>query len=91
MMVQTFFHDTKRDDGTAITVEYYYAHGSEESYSPRYGAEGGDPPEADIICAFLSDGASDSPNLTLTDDERERIENEIYAKPPEYDDGDIYD
>jgi hypothetical protein len=90
-MAQTFFRDTKRDDGTAITVEFSYAHGSETTYSPRYGADGGDPPEAEIICAFLTDGAADSPNLDLTEDERERIENEIYAAPPEYDDSDLYD
>lgn len=48
-MPRTFFQDFKRDNGDPITVEYSFSSGSETTYSPMYGASGGDPCEVEII------------------------------------------
>lgn len=51
-MPRTFFQDFNRDDGTPITVEYSFASGSPTTYSPMYGASGGDPCEVEIVSAW---------------------------------------
>lgn len=70
--MRTFFHDFKRDDGTDVTVEYGFQGGSPTTYSPMYGADGGDAAEASIVKAF-----DDSGDVALTDAEVERAEAEI--------------
>src|SRR5690349_25006788 len=51
--MRTFFQDFTRDNGLPITVEYS-VEGSytPTTYSPRYGAEGGDFPEFTILKAW---------------------------------------
>lgn len=51
-MPQTYFQDFTKDDGTPITVEYSFSPGSETSYSPMYGAVGGDACEVEIISSW---------------------------------------
>ncbi|WP_454629691.1 hypothetical protein [Bradyrhizobium cenepequi] len=48
-MAQTFFQDFCKDNGLPVTVEYTYRPGSETSYSPAFGACGGDPCEIEIV------------------------------------------
>ncbi|TAI67629.1 hypothetical protein [Bradyrhizobium sp. Leo170] len=51
-MAQTFFQDFRKDNGFPVTVEYSYRPGSETTYSPRFGAEGGDPCDICIIASW---------------------------------------
>lgn len=88
-MGRTYYHTTKADDGSEIEVEFAYSHGSETTYSPRFGADGGDSPEVEIRTAYRTADPADAPNVTLTDAENERIEGEIYANPPEPDYGEF--
>jgi len=49
-MARTFFHDFVRDNGQPVTVEYEVDGSySPTTYSPRYGADGGDAPTFGII------------------------------------------
>lgn len=48
-MPHTHFQDFTRDDGSPVTVEYSFRGGSETSYSPLYGASGGDGCEVEIV------------------------------------------
>jgi hypothetical protein len=45
----TYFQKFTKDNGTPIEVEYSFAPGSETTYSPAYGACGGDACEVEII------------------------------------------
>lgn len=47
--MRTFFQDFTLDSGTKVTAEYSYSAGSPDTYSPRFGAEGGDPCEVSIL------------------------------------------
>jgi hypothetical protein len=51
-MTRTFFEDFTRDNGLPVTVEYSFAGGSPTTYSPRFGADGGDPCEVEIVQAW---------------------------------------
>lgn len=51
-MTATHFQDFKLDDGSPITVEYTYGAGSETTYSPMFGACGGDGCEVSILKAW---------------------------------------
>lgn len=49
-MARTFFQDFEKDDGTPITVEYSVVGShSPTTFSPNYGADGGDVPEFSIL------------------------------------------
>jgi hypothetical protein len=48
-MARTYFQKFTKDDGTPIEVEYSFASGSETTYSPAYGACGGDACEVEIL------------------------------------------
>lgn len=48
-MGATFFQDFTRDNGRPVTVEYSYSAGSETTYSPMFGACGGDGCEVSIV------------------------------------------
>lgn len=71
--------DFTRPNGDVVTVEYTFQHGSPTTYSPMYGADGGDPDECEIVKAWVNDD-----NVTLPDAERERYEEAIIADPPEW-------
>lgn len=47
--MRTFFHDFQKDNGMPVTVEFGFSAGSLTTYSPRFGADGGDPAEATIL------------------------------------------
>lgn len=51
-MAQTFFQDFNRDDGSPVTVEYSFAGGSPTTYSPAFGAVGGDGCEVEIVACW---------------------------------------
>lgn len=52
-MARTFFQDFTRDNGLPITVEYAVGGSySPTTYTPMYGADGGDAPEFSIIKAW---------------------------------------
>lgn len=68
----THFQDFKRDDGTEITVEYQVeGRNSPTTYSPMYGADGGDAAEFIILKAWRKDTEAD---VELPDAEREKYE-----------------
>jgi hypothetical protein len=48
-MPRTYFQDFIRDDGSPVTVEYSFQRGSPTTYSPMYGADGGDGCEVEIV------------------------------------------
>lgn len=48
-MPRTYFADFVKDDGRPITVEYNFASGGETTYSPLYGADGGEGCEVEIV------------------------------------------
>lgn len=73
-------YEFKRADGTEVTVRYRYSPGSPDTYSPIYGADGGDAPEVTIDSAETDAGL-----VELTDAEVEAVEEAIFADPPEYD------
>lgn len=84
-MSRTFFHKTKRADGSEITVEFgVEGSSSPTTYSPHSGASGGDAPEYSVIKAFSEETGAD---ITLDDAERERIEAEICETFVDDDDG----
>lgn len=64
-------------DGAAVPVEvdFTFRPGSAASYSPLFGADGGDPDEIEIDGAWTLDGEE----VTLTDGDRELIEQKIAA------------
>jgi len=68
-MAHTYFHDFTRESGEVVTVEYTFRPGSSTTYSPMYGADGGDADECEIVKAWV--GETD---VELPDDERERYE-----------------
>lgn len=51
-MGATYFENFARNDGSLVTVEYSYSPGSETTYSPMYGASGGDGCEVEIISSW---------------------------------------
>lgn len=65
----TYLHNFKREDGSEITVEYTFSGGSETTYSPRYGADGGDCAECCIVKAFNDEG-----DVALPTEECEKYE-----------------
>lgn len=96
-MAQTFFRDALRDDReTEIQVEIAVnSWGCEaQTYGPPESCDSGEPPEVEIIDAWLTayvgDDRADAPRITLTDAERERIELDFIENPPEPDYGDDY-
>jgi hypothetical protein len=48
-MPRTYFADFLRDDGSPVTVEFGYSPDTETIYSPRFGADGGDPAQIEIV------------------------------------------
>lgn len=82
-MAQTYFQDFIRTSGEVITVEYTYTAGSDTTYSPLYGADGGDGAEIEILKAWIEPSGED---IQLPDEERERYEEWIVAnvEPPCY-------
>lgn len=67
-MARTFFWKFNRHDGTPlVTVEYSISEGSPDTYSPMYGACGGDACEVEIVKAFDDNGP-----VIFTDDENEK-------------------
>lgn len=68
----TYFMDLKRDDGTPVEVEFQYKPGSPDSWM-----EPGDPPEVNIMSAWLKD--DNAVEVVWTDAEAERWEQEICA------------
>ncbi|RVD44909.1 hypothetical protein EN742_00760 [Mesorhizobium sp. M4A.F.Ca.ET.020.02.1.1] len=51
-MPASYFEDFKRDNGFPVTVEYSFSPGCEATYSPMYGADGGDGADAMIVACF---------------------------------------
>lgn len=51
-MPATYFQDFTRDNGLPVTVEYSFSPGSETTYSPMYGADGGDAAEVELVDAW---------------------------------------
>ncbi|WP_027578412.1 hypothetical protein [Bradyrhizobium sp. Ai1a-2] len=51
-MAQTYFQNFCKDNGFQVTVEYSYRPGSETTYSPKFGADGGDPCDVYIIASW---------------------------------------
>lgn len=88
-MAETFFRDTTRDDGTEIQVEIEVSSwgSSPQTFGPPESCHPGDPMECEIIDAWLMSDAdkADAPRITLTDAERERIEQAFCEDPPEPD------
>jgi hypothetical protein len=85
-MARTHFQDFTRTDGTAITVEYTVeGRNSPTTYSPVYGADGGDAAEFGIIKAWRTDTGED---VELPDAEREGYEEWLAAN---VDPDDFYD
>lgn len=89
-MGQSFFRTALRDDReTEIQVEIaVHAWGcAAQTYGPPESCFPGEPPEVEIVDAWLLADAdhADAPSLTLTDAERERIELEFIEDPPEPD------
>lgn len=84
--MRTTFHEYTRPNGDVITVEYGFDGGSPTTYSPHYGACGGDGAEVTIVTAF--DEINDIDNVKLTDEECQIIEAQILENPPEFDDQD---
>ena len=88
-MGQSFFRDAIRDDGTPITVEVEVLGWG----SPGDGLmDPGDGPEVQIADAWLKadEDRPDAPSITLTDEERWRIEEAFLADPPEQDSGEDF-
>jgi hypothetical protein len=75
--MMTHFHDFTRPDGTAITVEYeVHGRNTPTTYSPIYGADGGDCAEFAILSAWRKDTEED---IELPDAEREQYEEWLAA------------
>lgn len=73
----THFHDFTRPDGTVIEVEYTCdGRNSPATYSPAYGADGGDAAEFCIVKAWEKESQADA---VLPDDEREGYEEWLAA------------
>lgn len=62
-----YTHRFKRADGTEVTLRYRYRRGSPTTYSPMYGADGGDPDEVEF-----------EDTADLTDKELEAAEEQIF-------------
>lgn len=73
-----------------ILIPYNYSGGSSDSYSPMFGATGGDPVEVEVGTAMYFNDAREWCEVNLTDAERERVELHIAENPPEPDYGDDY-
>lgn len=86
-MARTYFTNADLSDGRGIVVEYSFAPGSETTYSPAFGADGGDAPEVEIVKAWMAD---DETLVELADEDREKIEMLIIATH-EYEPDDFYD
>ncbi len=69
-MARTHHHDYTRKDGSVVTVEYTFKEGSEPTYSPMHGAEGGDACEVEIVAAF----SETSEDVKLTDEELSELD-----------------
>lgn len=78
--------DFTRANGDVVTVTFDYRGGSPTTYSPLYGADGGDPDECEITKARVN-----GEEVELTDEERNAWEEEILADPPEYEPPDYDD
>jgi hypothetical protein len=76
------FHDFARPDGTIVTAEFTFSPGSPPTYTPMYGADGGDATECEIVKAFVGDAPVELPT-----EERERYEEWLICNF-EYDDYD---
>lgn len=50
--MRTFFENFVKDNGLPVCVEYSFRGGSETSYSPRFGADGGDPCDVSIVASW---------------------------------------
>lgn len=68
LLTITYFQDFKRDDSSDVTVEYEISYGSSTTYSPAYGADGGEGVEVTIVKVF----DDINPSIQYTDDENER-------------------
>lgn len=80
--------DTKLSDGRDIQFEYSYIPGSPTTYSPAFGAEGGDGPEVDIK-SVMYDGKM---AVDITDEDMERLISEcLAASEGDNDDSDMED
>lgn len=74
-----YYRDFKRENGDEVQVAYRYRGGSPDTYTPMYGAVGGDPPEVEIESAWV-----DGKVTQLSDEESEKYIDAILADPPEY-------
>lgn len=77
-------------DGVEYEIDWAWtSHGSPTTYSPRFGAEGGDAPEVEIVREAELDGKT----VLLTDDQLEAAEAWIFQNvepdPYDYDDYDV--
>lgn len=55
-MGETYFQNFTRDNGKPVTVEYGYSPGSDTTYSPMYGAVGGDGCDIQIVTSWPNTG-----------------------------------
>lgn len=75
--MRTFYHKFTRPDGTKIEVECSVnGRNSPATYSPYFGADGGDAAEFCIIKAWIEDTGED---VSLPDIERESYEEQLSA------------
>lgn len=86
-MAMTYYTNDELHDGTGIVVEYSFSPGTETTFSPGIGADGGDDCEVRIVKAWRADTEAD---VILSDADRERIEERI-ASTHEYEPDDFYD
>jgi hypothetical protein len=82
-----FSYEFTRDDGSKAMARFRFRAGSPATYSPIYGADGGDAPEADIREIETLDGDT-IPMDQITQAEWDRLDEEICSQP--WDD-DYYD
>lgn len=76
----TYLHEFKRADGTEILIEYKYSEGSGDSF---YGGRWMPGDDSEIEYVSMTD--ENEKEVELTEAEIDKIEEEIYANPPEYD------
>jgi hypothetical protein len=68
--------------GKDITIDYTVeSYGSDTTYSPAYGADGGDAVEI-----LIEDVYSDQGKILYNQRQLEKWEETIYMEPPEFDD-----
>jgi hypothetical protein len=71
-----------------VLIPYNYRGGSADTYSPIFGAVGGDAAEVEIGTAMYFNAAGEWCEVNLTEAETERVETWIHENPPEVDSGD---